>query len=119
MKKILLPLLLALIMLTGCVATTPYYWGYYSYSLYQYKKSPGEETLIKHKNNIEKIFRKTEAGKKQVPPGIYCEYGYYLIEEGKITEGLEYFDKEVRLYPESAKFIETMRAQLAKGDSNE
>ena len=119
MKKFLIPMILAIFLFTGCVATTPFYWGYYSYTLYKYKKAPSEQTLNKHKKTLEKIFRKTESGKKQTPPGIYCEYGYYLIMEGKTDEGLEYFDKEVMLYPESAKFIETLRAQLVKGDSNE
>lgn len=119
MKKSLIPLILVIFLLAGCAATTPYYWGWYSYSLNNFKKSPSEETLAKHKKSIEKIFKKTENSKKQVPPGIYCEYGYYLIEEGKVSEGLEYFDKEVLLYPESAKFIETLKNQLVKEHSNE
>ena len=111
MKKSIVLLILSVILLTGCVKSQ-YYWGYYSYTLYKYKKAQTDETLEKHKMSMEKIIRKSEDKEKRVPPGIYCEYGYYLIQEGDVAQGMEYFDKEVKAYPESETFINTLKSQL-------
>jgi len=119
MKKYLIPLILLVLLLTGCVSNSLYYWGNYSNTLYKIKKDPGAESLTKHMDTIEKIIEKSQSGKYQVPPGIYCEYGYYLILKGDIDGGLVYFDKEVTLYPESQTFVETMKAQTGKEDTND
>jgi len=111
MKKFIILLILGVALLTGCV-NSQYYWGNYSYTLYKYKKTQTEDNLEKHKLCIEKVIRKSEAKEKKVPPGIYCEYGYYLIMEGDAVQGLEYFDKEVNTYPESETFINTLKTQL-------
>lgn len=111
MKKFVAIMILGMILLTGCVKSQ-YYWGNYSYTLYKYKKAQTEEALAKHKLCVEKVITKSEAKEKRVPPGIYCEYGYYLIMEGDTVQGLEYFDKEVNAYPESETFINTLKTQL-------
>jgi len=118
MKKSLLLLILAIIFLSGCVPQTMYYWENYSHTLYNYKKDPGDEALAKHKNCIENIISKSNSWNKKVPPGVYCEYGYYLIMEGNIEGGLEYLDLEVNEYPESQKFVQTLKDQLLMEKEN-
>ncbi|MCF7913390.1 MAG: DUF4810 domain-containing protein [Candidatus Cloacimonetes bacterium] len=111
MRKLVILMFLAVVLLSGCVSSQ-YYWGNYSHTLYKYKKVQDDENLAKHKECIEKIIRKSEAQSKKVPPGIYCEYGYYLIMEGETALGTEYLDKEVSAYPESEAFVKTLKSQM-------
>jgi hypothetical protein len=84
--KIKLIVILIVLVFTGCYQTTLYYWGNYSNSLYNYKKLETEENLNKHIKSIEKIIKQSDYLKKKVPPGIYCEYGYYSMQEGNYSE---------------------------------
>jgi len=120
MKKFVILMILSVILLSGC-ARSLNYWGNYSHTLYKYKKVQTDDAYEKHKRCVEKIIRKSEAKDKKVPPGIYCEYGYYLLMEGDADRCLEYFDKEVIAYPESETFINTLKAQfeLDKEQSDE
>jgi hypothetical protein len=111
-KKYLILILFAIIFLTGCVPQTLYYWNNYSQTLYNYKKNPSDEALTKHMKSLETIIKKSEMLNRAVPPGVYCEYGYYLVQSGNITAGQEYFNLEVQKYPESAKFVQIIQGQL-------
>ncbi len=105
---ILLPILM------GCAMTKPmYYWDGYSQTLYDYKKAPGDETLAKHKASLEKVLSKSAEKGLRVPPGIYCEYGYLLLKEGKEQEALKFIDLEGKTYPESAFFVEKLKSKVA------
>jgi len=105
MRKKLILLVFLIILISGCVQTSIYYWGNYSDTLYKYKKAPSDETLIKHIKSIEKIIKESEYLKKKVPPGVYCEYGYYFMLEENYVDAKKYFELETALYPESTKFI--------------
>jgi hypothetical protein len=120
MKKLVMLMILSVILLSGC-ARSLNYWSNYSHTLYKYKKVQTEDALAKHKRCVEKIIRKSEEKGKKVPPGIYCEYGYYLLMEGDSNLSVEYFDKEVMAYPESETFINTLKTQfeLDKEQSDE
>ena len=107
---------LIFISLAGCVQPALFYWGDYSTSLYEYKKNPDEKTLATHKKALQDIIAKSPQKRMQVPPGIYAEYGYMLMKEGKETEGEENFNKEISLYPESKVFIQRLKDELARGN---
>jgi hypothetical protein len=104
-----------LLLLVGCAPETYFYWGDYSETYYSYKKSPSDETMTKHINSLIDIVNTSSLRNKQVPPGVYAELGFYLIKKGKEKEGFQYFDKEIRLYPESRIFIEKLKSGLQSG----
>jgi hypothetical protein len=119
--KIFSPLLLILLSVfffMGCATQKPMYsWGDYSSSLYKLKKDPCDESLIKHKQVLLKIMEDSKKNGLRVPPGVYCEYGYIFMKEGKANEALAYFDLEEKTYPESAVFMQRLKSQFnqAKG----
>jgi hypothetical protein len=108
-------ILLSAIFFAGCATQKPMYsWGDYSSSLYKLKKEPGEENLMKHKQVLLKIMEDSKENGLRVPPGVYCEYGYILMKEGKSNEALLYLDLEEKTYPESAVFIQRLKSQFTK-----
>jgi hypothetical protein len=111
MKTTIFIFLLSILILAGCGTTSKdtFYWGNYSATLYDYKKNPDEKTLEAHKKEILSLIEYADKWERKVPPGVYAEYGYLLLKEGNETEGMEYLDKEVTLYPESAVFIEKIK----------
>jgi len=108
-------ILLSAIFFAGCATQKQMYsWGDYSSSLYKLKKDPCEENLMKHKQVLLKIIEDSKENSLRVPPGVYCEYGYILMKEGKSDEALSYLDLEEKTYPESAVFIKRLKSQFAK-----
>jgi len=119
MRTPFLPITALIVLLAGCMPPqTPFYWGDYSVSLYNYKKTPDDKTFAEHKQSLIVIITESPNKPLPVPPGIYAEYGYMLILEGKEQEGLEYMDKEVTLYPESRIFVERLKRAFKKGDES-
>jgi hypothetical protein len=112
-KYLIFSLLLAL--MVGCVPTTLFYWGDYSSTLYAYKKDPNNNTIAAHKKSLSEIIYVSGRNGKKVPPGIYAEFGYMLIKEGKEKEGMEYLEKEMTSYPESEVLIKHLKDELARG----
>jgi len=117
MKTLLLLFVIVLaLIIVGCGTTSKdtFYWGDYSTTLYDYKKNPDEVTLETHKKELISILE--NSANKKVPPGLNAEYGYILLKEGLETEGLEYLDKEMELYPESTTFITRIKEQYKGGN---
>ena len=114
MKK-LLGLFLTILLLTSCTTTTSLYsWGNYvdaSYIYYTKQTREAAEALLKRYQNI---INKQKGSRKVVPPGIYAEYGFMLIQTGKRDEGIINLKKEIELYPESKVFIERIINQAEK-----
>jgi len=119
MKKTGLLMLLLFIFLFGCATQKPlYYWGDYSSSLYKYKKVPNEENLKTHKVVLVNIIEESNKMNLKVPPGVYCEYGYLLLKDGKKEEAMYYFDLEEKNYPESRQFLERFKAKIIEKKGN-
>jgi hypothetical protein len=104
-----------LVFFVGCTPPTLFYWGDYSSTLYDLTKNPDDKTLAPHKKSLQDIIVMSPQRRLQVPPGVYAEYGFMLIKEGKETEGLENFDKEISLYPESKVFIQRLKNEFVRG----
>lgn len=104
-------------LLIGCAPSGPktFYWGEYSSTLYDLKKAPDEKTLAAHEKQLLLIIEESDKKKMKVPPGVFAEYGYILLKEGKEAEGMEYLDKETNLYSESIIFIQRIKAEYARG----
>lgn len=112
MKKVnILIVLVAVALLSfGCATGQKpiYSWGGYSSTLYAYKKAPSEETMKAHKEALLSIMDESKKENLRVPPGVYCEYGYILLKEGKKDEAMRFLNLERETYPESAVFIERL-----------
>lgn len=112
MKTVLaiLPGMLLLSLVSGCAATkvseSNLYWGKYSDTLYQVKKSPGEDSHAAHEKELFSIVEKSKSLNLRVPPGVYAELGLYALERGEQAEAEKYFALEHSAYPESGALIE-------------
>lgn len=113
MKKLFLLTPLVCFLFAACVTKRPidYAWGDYSKSLYKLKKGPTDERLQSHKEVLVRIITDSKENSWRVPPGIYAEYGYILLSEGKTSEGLANIELEAATYPESRVFMERIKAQ--------
>lgn len=103
---------LTLALLTSaCAEKSMYYWGAYSSNLNNYYKNPGEREKF-----IEKLHKDLEKAeqKNKVPPGIYAEYGYMMLETGATDQAVIYFGKERDKWPESNILMTKLIDRLAK-----
>lgn len=106
MKNLLL--LFSLIgLMSACVAPQQLYsWEDYDSSSYNYLKDSNEKSIKDIKETYKKIIAKQTGTRGVVPPGIYADYGFLLLQENKNDEAKEMFLKEISLYPESKVFME-------------
>ncbi|WP_461210335.1 DUF4810 domain-containing protein [Desulfocurvus sp. DL9XJH121] len=116
-QMICLGAVLCLLLLCGCQKQGLYYWGDYSETYYAYAQSPGEETLAAHLASLDKIIEMSGKKNRAVPPGVYGEYGYYMLKAGKTELAVSMFRKEEALYPESHVFMDRLIAS-AESDEN-
>lgn len=65
-------------LLTGCAAPAKYSWGGYENSLYQYYKDPTKAGELS--TALMETIQSAEKTQGAVPPGIYAEYGYLLVQ---------------------------------------
>ena len=103
-------ILLFVLLLSGCVVTSPvgYYWGSYSKTYYTLLKDPSEKNVLAHEENLRKIVRVSETKNLKVAPGIQAELGYLISKREENQEATALYEKEVKLYPESRVFLERL-----------
>ena len=99
---------------TSCLTPKNLYrWYNYSGKYYLYLKDADEKSFDELMKTYQKIFQdQRKSVRKTVPPGIYADYAYILLENGEIDEAKEMFEKEIELYPESEVFIRRILAKL-------
>lgn len=110
-------LLFILVTLLGACATAPptlYSWGNYEASSYNYLKNADPESLQALVNTYENIIDTQKGSRGTVPPGIYADFGFLMIQNGDSDRGMEYLNKEIELYPESKIFIERILKSVEK-----
>ncbi len=90
-----------LFFLSGC-AQTQYNWGSYEKNLYNHYCNPAEKA--EYLEGLKEIIEDAESSNAKIPPGIFAEYGYTLLESGKTMDSILFFKKESELWPES-KFL--------------
>jgi hypothetical protein len=97
----------AVLVLTACATPQKKYdWGSYEQSLYEYYKAPANlSALVK---SIDATIADAEKANRPVPPGIYAEYGFLLLQQGKHQEAAGLFTKEKARWPESAGLMNKM-----------
>ncbi|AQA20391.1 hypothetical protein BST95_19025 [Halioglobus japonicus] len=112
MRIVVVPLLVSLLLATGCATVTEagYYWGDYSTTLYNFTKNPSEETLAAHEEELHEIIEYSADNSLTVPPGIYAELGYINAKRGDDDKALAYYEAEMQNFPSSRHFLERLVA---------
>jgi hypothetical protein len=108
--------LVVALFLSGCAAPSMYYWGDYSTTLYHLKKTPSDESLLKHQQTLENIIEESKTKNLRVPPGVYAELGYIYLRQNKNELAIQYFRMEKELYPESAILMQRLENSALKKD---
>lgn len=99
--------------LASCSSTKNMYsWYNYEDVTYKYSKKSTDELQVKLLEEYQKITQNQKGLRGVVPPGLYAEYGFLLYKTGKIDEGLSFLKEEVKLYPESEKYVSRIIKQL-------
>ena len=115
-------IILSMLVFNGCVHknTSMYYWGDYSKSYYNYKKNPGEESMLNHKKVLEDIVEQSKAQNLRVPPGVCAELGYIYFKQSDEKLAFQYFQMEEDVYPESkvlmSRFKQAIKTKTGKID---
>ncbi|MBO4404214.1 MAG: DUF4810 domain-containing protein [Treponema sp.] len=89
----------------SCGTTKLYSWYDYQEDYYHAMKDADEESVKELAETYQKIIEKQKETRGIVPPGIYADYGWMLLQSGKVEEGKAMLAKEMELYPESATFV--------------
>jgi hypothetical protein len=92
---------------TGCATQHQRYnWGSYDPSLYGYYKDPTKVGELSA--SLAAVIDAANANHAAVPPGIYAEYGYLQLQQGKASNAVELFRQEESNWPESKVFMDRM-----------
>ena len=84
-----------------------YSWSKYEQATYDYLKKEDEKSIDRVMEEYKKIIGDQRKGTRGVaPPGVYADYGFFLLQKGKMKEAKENLNKEIVLYPESKVFID-------------
>jgi hypothetical protein len=93
--------------LASCAAPTNLYtWSKYETSSYNFLKNSNDKTITNLDEEYNKIIKKQKGIRGVVPPGIYADYGFMLLQSNRVEEGKVMIQKEMDLYPESKIFME-------------
>jgi hypothetical protein len=93
--------------LAGCVTNHQRYdWGSYDPSLYAYYKDPTKEAALAE--SLAAVISTADSNHALVPPGIYAEYGYLQLQQGKNLAAVDLFKQEEAHWPESKIFMDRM-----------
>lgn len=98
----------------SCGTTQLYSWYDYQTDYYYYLKNADENSQKKLAETYEKIIEKQKEIRGVVPPGIYADYGWLLLQDNKIEEGKAMLAKEIELYPESETFVGSILKRYEK-----
>lgn len=115
MKKILFVLAITAV-LAGCKTKDPiYYHGQYNAVVYNYFKAE-DMTISEQVQALEELVDTAKAKNKSIAPGIHAHLGMLYFELGNANLGLEHFNTETELFPESKPYIDFL-VNSAKGKS--
>lgn len=91
----------------GCATNTEkYHWGEYDSSLYAYYKDPSKVAELSAA--LEAVVKDAEQTKSVVPPGVYAEFGFLLLQQNRFREAIGFFEQEKSRWPESTVFMNRM-----------
>ena len=114
--EMVVPLLVGLLLMTGCTANKPlYHWGSYEQLILSSYTKPGEADAVTQIDKLTSDIQQAESSGQKVAPGVFAQLGLMYAEQGKQLESINAFQQEKVLFPESARFIDGLmeRAQKA------
>lgn len=111
MKKIIL-LGVSTFILSCSAPKALYNWDKYDSASYSYLKKNDERSTESLITIYQKIIKKQNGTRGMIPPGLYADYGFVLIQNNKVEEGKLMLQKEIELYPESKVFIDRIFKML-------
>lgn len=111
MKKTIL-LGFSIIILSCSAPKTLYNWDKYDSVSYSYLKKVDEKSTENLIKTYQKIIKKQNGTRGVIPPGLYADYGFVLIQNNRMEEGKLMLQKEIELYPESKVFIDRIFKML-------
>jgi len=98
---------------SSCATQTQLYnWKGYDDAVYAYTKTTDEKSIDNLMAVYVKLIDNSGGSRKVPPPGVCADYGYLLLQSGKVDEGKALLVKETTLYPESKKFIDRILARF-------
>lgn len=106
MKKILILLVIAFAGTSCATQTQLYNWNGYDNAVYAYTKRSDEKSVESLMEIYAKLIQNSGGTRNVPPPGVCADYGYLLIQGGKVEEGKKLLVQETVLYPESKQFID-------------
>jgi hypothetical protein len=96
-----------LLLAAGCATQHQRYdWGNYDPSLYGYYKNPAKVGELSA--SLAAVIDAASTDHATVPPGIYAEYGYLQLQQGKNLAAVDLFKQEESHWPESKVFMDRM-----------
>ena len=116
MKKFLY-VLIASTLLIACAPSKKNYlysWGQYYDASYGYLKNKDDKSTQALVDNYKSIINKQTGIRGKVPPGIYADYGFLLMQLNQTDVGRAMLQKEIELYPESKVFIDRILNSVTK-----
>lgn len=114
MKKSII-LAISIVMLASCSSKKALYtWDKYEVASYNYLKNSDEKSTQELIKTYQRIIKKQKGSRKVVPPGIYADYGFLLLQSDQTEEGTAMLKKEIKLYPESQLFIDRILKMTEK-----
>lgn len=92
-----------------------YTWGNYDAAMYKYAQD--DTTQAEFQAALLEVIEDNESAGKRMPPGIYAEYGYQLLEQHRATEAVAFFEREKVTWTDSAGFMDMMIGYAKGGKS--
>jgi hypothetical protein len=115
MRKITGILILTALM-SSCVKPM-YYWGKYDDAVYSHQKNLDDRSAKKLVAAYADMVNNAKKGQRGVPPpGVYADYGFFLIQQGRDKQGERMIELEMKTYPESAFFIQQLLKMMSDGN---
>lgn len=112
MKKAVFLILTGIAFASCSTQTQLYSWKNYDNAVYAYTKTSDEKSVENLMQVYTQLIENSGGTRKVPPPGVCADYGYLMLQQGKIEEGKALLVKETVLYPESKKFIDRILARF-------
>lgn len=113
MKTAKYPLLAMLVLLAGC-STTQHHWGNYSGGLYAYYKNPTPDEQRALQEELVRIFEAVEERGAKPPPGLYAEYGTFMLQQGDYQGAAQYYQKEKQAWPDATRYMDALISAMGR-----
>ncbi|MGE4568019.1 MAG: DUF4810 domain-containing protein [Bacteroidales bacterium] len=106
MRKLLI-IAASILFFASCTTQKPLYtWAKYGDASYNYLKNGDEKATQELIATYTTIIEQQKGSRAVVPPGVYADYGFVLLQANRTEEGRAMLSQEIALYPESKIFVE-------------